>query len=138
MQDKKISEMAELLCKGAKMLSYHCPDCKVPLFKENTRIFCPLCGRNVIIEGLQDEQKDVADLDVESKQREEEKVVKQTETIQHPPTGATNPENAIKMAIEKLARELDRADNTDRIRELIDTISRAVDVLEKLRKIWFD
>jgi len=50
MEDKKISEMAELLCKGVKMLSYHCPECNVPLFKDGDRIFCPVCGRGAVFE----------------------------------------------------------------------------------------
>ncbi len=50
MEDKKISEMAELLCKGVKMLSYHCPECNVPLFSNGDRIFCPVCGREAIFE----------------------------------------------------------------------------------------
>ncbi len=50
MEDKKISEMAELLFKGVKMLSHHCPECGVPLFQDGDRIFCPSCGRDVIFE----------------------------------------------------------------------------------------
>ena len=140
MEDKKISEMAELLCKGAKMLSYYCPDCKVPLFQENTRIFCPLCGRNAIIEGLQDSTNLNVDIEMDKQEREkgEESVAKLTEMQCNAEKAEklTNPENAIKTAIQKLARELEDADNADRIGELIDTIGKAVDVLEKLRKIY--
>jgi len=50
MVDKKISEMAELLCRGVKMLSYHCPECNVPLFRNGDKIFCPVCGREAIFE----------------------------------------------------------------------------------------
>ncbi len=50
MEDKKISEMAELLFRGAKMLSHHCPECGAPLFQDGNRIFCPSCGRDVIFE----------------------------------------------------------------------------------------
>ena len=50
MEDKKISEAVELLYKGAKMLSYYCPECKVPLFKYKDRIFCPSCKRDVVFE----------------------------------------------------------------------------------------
>ncbi len=53
--DKKISEKgiasaAELLYKGAKMLAHSCPECKMPLFEKDGRVFCPSCGREVIIE----------------------------------------------------------------------------------------
>ncbi len=51
MSDKKISEAVELLYKGGKMLSYHCPDCMIPLFEKDGRIFCPSCGREAVFEG---------------------------------------------------------------------------------------
>ncbi|MCS7368564.1 MAG: hypothetical protein NDF57_02515 [archaeon GBS-70-058] len=48
--DRKIKEMAELLKEGATMLSYICPDCKVPLFRlKNGIIICPSCKRRVIL-----------------------------------------------------------------------------------------
>ncbi len=56
MSDKKISEKgiasaAELLYKGAKMLAHSCPECKMPLFEKDGKIFCPSCGREAVIEG---------------------------------------------------------------------------------------
>ena len=44
-EDKKISEAVELLLKGAKMLSYHCPDCMLPVFQQDKTIFCPHCRK---------------------------------------------------------------------------------------------
>ncbi len=49
MSDKKISDdavasAAELLYKGAKMLSKHCPECGLPLFEKDGRVFCSNCG----------------------------------------------------------------------------------------------
>ena len=32
------------------MLSYHCPECNVPLFSNGDRIFCPVCGREAVFE----------------------------------------------------------------------------------------
>ena len=45
----KVKEMAELLRKGATMLSQTCPQCKVPLFKlRDGTIICPVCKRKVV------------------------------------------------------------------------------------------
>jgi UPF0148 protein len=43
--DKNISDAVELLFKGAKMLAYHCLDCKMPLFKYEGKILCPSCKK---------------------------------------------------------------------------------------------
>ncbi|MCS7130690.1 MAG: hypothetical protein NZ872_04645, partial [Archaeoglobaceae archaeon] len=55
MSNKKISEesiidAAQLLRKGAKMLSQYCSECKFPLFESENKIFCPNCEREVKIE----------------------------------------------------------------------------------------
>jgi uncharacterized Zn finger protein (UPF0148 family) len=36
----ELSRMSGLLLSGATMLGEACPDCKVPLFKQNDNIFC--------------------------------------------------------------------------------------------------
>ena len=48
--DKSISDAVELLYKGAKMLAYHCLDCKMPLFKYEDKIICPSCKREFEID----------------------------------------------------------------------------------------
>jgi UPF0148 protein len=42
--EEKIRKIAETLMAGAKMLSIHCATCFSPLFEQDGRIFCPLCG----------------------------------------------------------------------------------------------
>jgi UPF0148 protein len=37
-------EMVKLLLAKAKMLSYHCPRCSLPLFESNKKIVCVSCG----------------------------------------------------------------------------------------------
>ena len=61
----------------------------------------------------------------------------QSRTLQHGSAEKlANPEEAIKMAIQKLAAKLENADNADRIGELIDKIGKAVDVLERIQKVY--
>jgi len=48
LSDEGMKEMAELLRKGAKMLSMNCPECSSPLFQLKTgEIICPSCRREV-------------------------------------------------------------------------------------------
>ncbi|MEM2905219.1 MAG: Sjogren's syndrome/scleroderma autoantigen 1 family protein [Candidatus Bathyarchaeia archaeon] len=44
-----VRKMAELLKSGATMLPENCPDCKVPLFRLKGEVFCPNCGRKVLL-----------------------------------------------------------------------------------------
>jgi uncharacterized Zn finger protein (UPF0148 family) len=37
-------EMIRLLFAKAKMLGYHCPVCKLPLFEKDKKIVCVRCG----------------------------------------------------------------------------------------------
>ncbi|MHA1947111.1 MAG: Sjogren's syndrome/scleroderma autoantigen 1 family protein [Candidatus Hodarchaeales archaeon] len=44
----ELSQMSGLLLSGATMLGEACPDCKVPLFKQNDNVFCPQCERKAV------------------------------------------------------------------------------------------
>ena len=44
----ELSKMGKLLLSGATMLNESCPDCKIPLFKKEGKIFCPQCERKAI------------------------------------------------------------------------------------------
>lgn len=37
-------KMVELLLSRAKMLRYHCPKCKSPLFEKEGKVLCATCG----------------------------------------------------------------------------------------------
>ncbi|MFX1513973.1 MAG: Sjogren's syndrome/scleroderma autoantigen 1 family protein [Promethearchaeota archaeon] len=52
------SEMASLLITGATMLSESCPDCHVPLFQKDDKIFCPKCKRKVVFVSTDEEAED--------------------------------------------------------------------------------
>ncbi len=40
--------MSKLLLEGATLLSDSCPDCRVPLFRKDGKIFCSSCGRRAV------------------------------------------------------------------------------------------
>jgi UPF0148 protein len=43
-EEQKIKKIAETLMAGGRMLSIHCASCFSPLFEQEGKIFCPLCG----------------------------------------------------------------------------------------------
>lgn len=51
MEEEKIKAMAEMLLAKATMLQYHCPECGSPLFKKDSKVFCPKHGEVKIKEG---------------------------------------------------------------------------------------
>lgn len=49
MSEDYVKKAAELLKMGATLLSDTCPVCHVPLFKFRGDVFCPKCGRKIIL-----------------------------------------------------------------------------------------
>jgi UPF0148 protein len=43
-RDKALKDMTALLLSKARMLPYHCDNCKSPLFEKDEKIICPVCG----------------------------------------------------------------------------------------------
>ena len=43
-KDKALKNMTDLLLSKARMLQYHCGNCKSPLFEKGEKIVCPVCG----------------------------------------------------------------------------------------------
>lgn len=43
-RDKALKDMTELLLSKARMLPYHCDNCKSPLFEKDEKTICPVCG----------------------------------------------------------------------------------------------
>jgi UPF0148 protein len=43
-KDKALENMTGLLLSKARMLQYHCGNCKSPLFEKDEKIICPVCG----------------------------------------------------------------------------------------------
>ncbi len=132
MEDKKISEMAELLCKGVKMLSQYCPECKVPLFKDGDRIFCPSCGRDVIFEELteksievpQETKGSVSHEKVENekdKRKEENEILKSLKSI--------------KKAILKICSKMERENDLSTLEKEVKLVKELIEIYDKLRDL---
>ena len=102
-------EMAEMLRKGAKMLSMSCPECGTPLFQLKTgEIFCPHEKREV-------------------------KIVKEGETPETLRQEATL-EQTIQSKLVLLQTRLEVGElNHAEIRELAQTINALLDTLSRLR-----
>ena len=116
MEDKKISEAAKALVRGAKMLSHHCPECKLPLFQEGKRIYCPSCGKDVVIVSDDDaEAGTAADIRIEDTGEAGEAV-----------------EN-LRRLIDELSSKLLESSYSE-MREILDIMLRAAEVLERLKK----
>ncbi|HID43089.1 MAG TPA: hypothetical protein EYP30_04810 [Archaeoglobaceae archaeon] len=140
MEDKKISDISKLLIRGAKMLSYHCPDCKIPLFQDGERVFCPSCNRDAIIEGKENLEsvnikKDAYINTRESELKESPILDESKNTLRGSQTPLPEAEDMMKRTIVKLSEELNRTGDLNKIREIIETIDRIADVLERLRRL---
>jgi|Deesub1362B_J571_1020462.scaffolds.fasta_scaffold00388_19 UPF0148 protein len=144
MEDKKISDISKLLIGGAKMLSYHCPECKIPLFQEGDRVFCPSCQKEVIIEGKKESER----LSIETEDKKTRSISNQKESRddteysdlkkrEMPPQvhpGVVNEiEQHLRETILRLSRELKYARNLSEIKEIIETIERTSNLLERIR-----
>uniref|UniRef100_A0A7C3RK40 Uncharacterized protein n=1 Tax=Archaeoglobus fulgidus TaxID=2234 RepID=A0A7C3RK40_ARCFL len=124
--DKKISEKeiasaAELLYKGAKMLAYNCPDCKMPLFEKDGRVFCPSCGREVIIEG----EKETSGLQ-ERSEVEGEMITSET--------GYVDLYGKVERAISKVCDMIAESRSVEEVRVLSESLEKLVDVLIKIKR----
>ncbi|WP_202318781.1 Sjogren's syndrome/scleroderma autoantigen 1 family protein [Archaeoglobus neptunius] len=118
MSDKKISEKgisdaAELLYKGAKMLAYNCPDCKLPLFELNGKIFCASCGKEAVIE---------------EKEEAEENIKEETPVSVH-----SDITKKIEMAMSKICDMIVESKDVGEVKELADSLEKLAEVVKKLR-----
>ncbi len=123
MSDKKISDSvisdaAELLYKGAKMLTYHCPDCKLPLFEKDGKIFCASCGREAIFE------KDLKTAEGEATEIREEPKVEKVDGLA----------KKVEIAAEKVCEMIMSAKSSEEVKILTDSLEKLVNVMSKLKK----
>ncbi len=128
MSDKKISEKgisnaAELLYKGAKMLAHHCPDCKVPLFEKDGRIFCPSCGREAVFEDSAIEKR-AEKFESSESSDEGSGVGGSRETLYE----------KIERAISRVCDMIVEAGSPEEVKELSESIEKLALVLEKLKQ----
>lgn len=132
MEDKKISEAVELLYKGAKMLSYYCPECKVPLFKYKDRIFCPSCKRDVVFE------KDVNNKKSNGKERKDEsKTFSKDLPNRRDFEQKRNIESVLRNALINLALRLESVEDLKNMKEVVELIEKLVEIIEKLKRMEY-
>ncbi|MBD3206433.1 hypothetical protein GF319_08835 [Candidatus Bathyarchaeota archaeon] len=110
MSEGSMKEMAELLRKGASMLSETCPRCGTPLFElPGGEIICPMCQRPVkIVSGETDEE------DIEAQGSLEETLRKKINLVQG---------------------MLEEETETVKMRELIQTLLLLLDARDRVRKL---
>lgn len=125
MRDKSISEAVELLYKGAKMLAYHCDECRMPLFQYEGKIMCPSCKKlfkindNGMVEPLQEKKDEKLELrKVESPNYHKAREI-------------------IKMKLLDLILKMNDCKSVDCLNNLIDLSIKLLIILEKLNKEKF-
>ena len=103
-----MKEMADMLRKGAKMLSTNCPECGAPLFQLKTgEIFCP-------------------------REKREVKLVKEGGTLENAKQEASL-EKTLQDKLALLQQRLDAASELAEIRDLTETITALLDALARLK-----
>ncbi len=127
MSDKKISEAVELLYKGAKMLAYHCPECKMPLFEKDGKIFCPSCGREAVFESKLK--------DIEAKKQEKEVEEKKEEKILKVDVGEDSLVRIVEKSAIKICEMIINSENVADIKVLVDSLEKLVNIMDKVRNL---
>ncbi len=108
-----MAKMSKLLLSGATMLSDSCPDCKIPLFKKNERVFCPQCERKAVY--IKD--------DNEIKQIEQKySLGEATDQLRDVLTGK----------ITLLTNQLASADNPQEISDTLEIIEKILKILQQI------
>ena len=116
--DESIVDAAQLLRKGAKMLSYYCPVCNFPLFEAENKIFCPNCEREVKIEKKEE-------ITVDSTAREEKRVVRESQ-------GSL--EAKLEFAISRVCDLILKATSAEEVKALSESLEKLASVLEKIKR----
>lgn len=128
------------------MLSYHCPECNVPLFQEEGTIFCPSCQKEVVIEQERErESKEKAKTNIinsESEvQKEDKKEIQdkgaERKIIQsgHAEFSDTDMETSLKNSLTKLAKELENTSDVKEIKEIVQLMDQITSLAERIKKI---
>ncbi len=125
-EDKKISEAVELLLKGAKMLSYHCPDCMLPVFQQDERIFCPHCRRDFKVV----EEKNVRRI----VPLDEDSGAAQQDLEEQRPQEVAGAENLVLELFKKLGRRALGSDSVPEIKEIVSIMRELAEIYRMLRK----
>ncbi|ADC65580.1 Sjogrens syndrome scleroderma autoantigen 1 [Ferroglobus placidus DSM 10642] len=132
MEDKKISEAAELLYKGAKMLQFHCQDCGLPLFKHEGKTFCPGC--KVEYEIVENHVKKIGEIKEET-EKVVEKIAEEVPTKARFNANFDYVEENLTEVMKKLSEKLVKADSLREMEEIISILNEIVELSERLKKL---
>jgi UPF0148 protein len=102
-------EMVKLLLTKAKMLSYHCPRCKLPLFEKDKKVVCVKCGEIIV-------------------EKEEKKTLKKQKTEGKRTIGV------LKKKRKDLLNQLESEKDPDKIVALVAAISKIEETQQNLEK----
>jgi len=110
LSEGSMKQMAELLRKGATMLSETCPECNTPLFKlKDGSLVCPMCNKPVVVVP--------ADADTEG--------MAQQGSI----------DQTLMNKIKEIQDMLEQEKDPNRINALLETLMKLLDTRERVRKI---
>lgn len=120
--DKGISTAAELLYKGAKMLAYNCPECKVPLFEKDGKIFCPSCNREAI--------KDYGEKEIKKEVEKDTRDMRRLKNL-----AELEIDKKLKLAMCRICDMIVCSQSSAEVKELSESLEKLVDVMKKLKKM---
>ncbi len=105
-----VKQMAELLRKGATMLSETCPECNTPLFKlQDGSLVCPMCNKPVVVVSANADTEGMA----------QQGSIDQT----------------LMNKIKEIQGMLEQEKDPTRINTLLETLMKLLDTRERVRKI---
>ena len=108
-----MAKMSRLLLSGATMLNDSCPDCKIPLFKKDERVFCPQCERDAVYVKDNNEIKQI-----EQKFSLEESTLQLKDVL----TGKMN----------YLTNQLASSENMQEMMTILDIIDKIILIMQKM------
>lgn len=129
------------------MLSYHCPECNVPLFQEEGTIFCPSCQKEVVIEqegerkeSRRDADTNIVNVDSELQTKDKNKTKDQEAERKIIKSGYTessdsNIEDSLKSSLARLSKELENAKDVKEIKEIVEVMDKITSLAERIKKI---
>jgi len=106
MSEGLTKKAAEMLLKGATLLSEHCPYCKGVRVMKDGYALCISCGR-------EPEKKDIP------KEKTQQR---------------TSLEETLEKKIESLSKELEQENNHEKQKEILTSINLALETIEKIKK----
>ncbi len=124
MEDKKISEAAELLYKGAKMLQFHCEDCGLPLFQHEGKVICASC-------------KVEYEISEEGARKKGGKVVEEVKEVVRVPKTVSGDLDEVEAnlteVMKKLSERLIRSESLREMEDVISVLKEIIEVSERIR-----